>query len=196
MNFVRSSSKYAKFLIYIVVLVLLNIAGLTLYQRIDLTAGNLYSIADISKQVVSTLTEPLTINVFFTKNLPAPHNNTERYLHDLLAEYAASANRYFNYRFFDVSPAQNELSDITAENQALANSFGIRPIQIQVVEKDEVKFMKAYMGLVVINGDQIERLDTITSTDGLEYRLTMAMRKLNNKVSALLALTDNIQVDL
>lgn len=179
-----------------VVVVLLNTAGLTLFQRIDLTAGNLYSISEISEQVVSTLTEPLTINVFFTKNLPAPHNNTERYLHDLLSEYAASANRFFNYRFYDVSPAQNELSDITAENQALANSFGIRPIQIQVVEKDEVKFMKAYMGLVVIHGDQIERLGTITSTDGLEYQLTMAIRKLNNKVSALLALKDNIRIDL
>jgi len=196
MNFVSSSSKYTKFMTYIVVVVLLNIAGLTLFQRIDLTAGNLYSISEVSKQVVSTLTEPLTINVFFTKNLPAPHNNTERYIHDLMSEYAASANRYFNYRFYDVSPAQNELSDIKAENQALANSFGIRPIQIQVVEKDEVKFMKAYMGLVVIHGDQIERLDTITSTDGLEYRLTMAIRKLNNKVSALLALKDSIQVDL
>jgi len=196
MNFIHSSSKYTKFLTYVVVVVLLNITGLTLFQRIDLTAGNLYSISEISKQVVSTLTEPLTINVFFTKNLPAPHNNTERYLHDMLSEYAASANRNFNYRFYDVSPAQNELSDMTAENQALANSFGIRPIQIQVVEKDEVKFMKAYMGLVVIHGDQIERLDTITSTDGLEYRLTMAIRKLNNKVSALLALKDNIQVDL
>ena len=196
MNFVRSSQKYTKFLTYVAVVVLLNIAGLTLFKRFDLTAGNLYSISEISKQVVSTLTEPLTINVFFTKNLPAPHNNTERYLHDLLSEYATSANRYFNYRFYDVSPAQNELSDITAQNQALANSFGIRPIQIQVVDKDEVKFMKAYMGLVVIHGDQIERLDTITSTDGLEYRLTMAIRKLNNKVSALLALKDSIQVDL
>ncbi len=196
MNFVRLSSKYTKFLTYIVVVVLLNIAGLTLFQRFDLTAGNLYSISEVSKHVVSTLTEPLTINVFFTKNLPAPHNNTERYLHDLLSEYAGSANRYFNYRFYNVSPDQNELSDATADNQSLANSFGIRPIQIQVVDKDEVKFMKAYMGLVVIHGDQIERLDTITSTDGLEYRLTMAIRKLNNKVSALLALQDSIQVDL
>ncbi len=196
MKFVGSSSKYTKFLTYVVVVVLLNIAGLTLFHRIDLTGGKLYSISEVSKSVVATLTEPLTINVFFTKNLPAPHNNSERYLHDLLSEYAASANRHFNYRFFDVSPAQNELSDITAENQALANSFGIRPIQIQVVEKDEVKFMKAFMGLVIIHGDQIERLDTITSTDGLEYRLTMAIRKLNNKVSALLALKNSIQVDL
>jgi gliding motility-associatede transport system auxiliary component len=196
MKSVRASSKYTKFLAYVVVIVLLNIVGLTLFQRMDLTAGKLYSISDVSKLVVSTLTEPLTINVFFTKNLPAPHNNTERYLHDLLSEYAASANQHFNYRFHDVSPTQSDFSDELSDNQALAGSFGIRPIQIQVVEKDEVKFMKAYMGLVMIHGDQIERIATITTTDGLEYKLTMAIRKLNNKVSALLALKDDIQIDL
>jgi len=192
----HASSKYTKFITYAVVVVLLNAAGLTLFKRMDLTADKLYSISDASKTVVSTLNEPLTINVFFTKNLPAPHNSTERYLHDLLSEYAASANQNFNYRFYDVSPDQGDLSNETAENQTLATSFGIRPIQIQAIEKDEVKFQKAYMGLVLIHGDQVERIPTITTTDGLEYKLTMAMRKLNNKVSALLALEDRIHVDL
>jgi ABC-type uncharacterized transport system involved in gliding motility auxiliary subunit len=192
----HASSKYYKFITYAVVVVLLNAAGLTFFKRLDLTAGKLYSISDVSKTVVSTLKEPLTINVFFTKNLPAPHNNTERYLHDLLAEYAASANQNFNYRFYDVSPDQGDLNDETTQNQALATNFGIHPIQIQAIEKDEVTFQKAYMGLAMIHGDQIERIPTITATDGLEYKLTMAMRKLNNKVSALLALEDKIHVDL
>ncbi len=192
----HASSKYYKFITYAVVVVLLNAAGLTFFKRMDLTAGKLYSISDVSKTVVSTLKEPLTINVFFTKNLPAPHNSTERYLHDLLSEYAASANKNFNYRFYDVSPDQGDLNDETTQNQALATNFGIHPIQIQAIEKDEVTFQKAYMGLAMIHGDQIERIPTITTTDGLEYKLTMAMRKLNNKVSALLALEDKIHVDL
>ena len=192
----HASSKYYKFITYAVVVVLLNAAGLTFFKRMDLTAGKLYSISDVSKTVVSTLKEPLTINVFFTRNLPAPHNSTERYLHDLLAEYAAAANNNFNYRFYDVSPDQGDLNDETTQNQALATSFGIHPIQIQAIEKDEVTFQKAYMGLAIIHGDQVERIPTITATDGLEYKLTMAMRKLNNKVSALLALEDKIHVDL
>ena len=190
------SPKHIKFITYAVIVVLVNIAATTLYKRFDLTAGNFFSISDISKTVVGTLSEPLTINVFFTKNLPAPHNNTEQYLHDLLAEYALSANRHFNYRFYDVSPDLGDLSPKAMENQALANSYGIRPVQIQAVEKDEVKFQKAYMGLVIIHGDQIEKIPTIQSTDGLEYKLTTAIRKLNNKVSALLALEGRIQVTL
>ncbi|MGA9177730.1 MAG: Gldg family protein [Desulfobacterales bacterium] len=196
MGIQKRYSKYIKLSIYLVIVVLINVAGMTLFFRIDLTENNIYSISKASKEVVSTLSEPLTIDVFFTKNLPAPHNNTERYLHDLLEEYAIHANKYFNYKFYDVSPESEGINPSARENQNLANNYGIHPVQIQVYEEDEVKFKKAYMGLVLIHGDMIERIPTITSINGLEYKLTTAIQKLNNKISALLNLKDKIKVKL
>jgi ABC-2 type transport system permease protein len=189
-------AKYIKLIIYLVVIILINVVGMTLFFRIDLTSNGLYSISEASKEVVSTLSEPLTIDVFFTKNLPAPYNNTERYLHDLLEEYAIHANKYFNYRFYDVSPEARGINPSSQENQKLARNYGIHPVQIQAFEKDEVKFKKAYMGLVLIHGDMIEKIPTITSINGLEYKLTTAIQKLNNKISALLSLKDKIRVKL
>ena len=196
MGIQKRYAKYIKLCTYLVIIVLVNVAGMTLFFRIDLTENGIYSISEASKKVVSTLSEPLTINVFFTKNLPAPHNNTERYLHDLLEEYAIHANSYFNYKFYDVSPEAEGTNPLTRENQNLANNYGIHPVQIQVYEEDEVKFKKAYMGLVLIHGDMVERIPTITSVNGLEYKLTTAIQKLNNKISALLNLTDKIKVKL
>ncbi|MCP4723008.1 MAG: ABC transporter permease, partial [Desulfobacteraceae bacterium] len=92
-----SREHYFKFILYIAVIVLVNIVGLTLFLRADLTQNGIYSLSDASKEAVATLSEPLSINVFFSKDLPAPYNNTERYLKDLLVEYAASAGRHFNY---------------------------------------------------------------------------------------------------
>ena len=192
----KKSGKYLKFMIYLLVIVLVNVAGITLFFRMDLTKNKVYSISAASKKVVATLSEPLTINVFFTKDLPSPYNNTERYLHDLLAEYAIHADKFFNYRFFDVSPEEGETTDATKENQQLASNYGIHPIQIQAIEKDEVKFQKAYMGLVLIHGDLIERIPTITATEGLEYKLTTAIQKMNNKISALLSLPGKINIKL
>ncbi len=192
----KLAGSYLKFITYLIVIVLINLVGLTLFFRLDLTANQIYSISAASKQVVSTLSEPLTIKVFFTKDLPAPHNTTERYLHDLLEEYAVYANRYFNYRFFDVSAGAGDISEQEEKNQELARNYGIHPVQIQMIEKDEVKFQNAYMGLVLIHGDMIERIPTITSTDGLEYELTTAIQKLNNKISALLSLEDKIHIKL
>ena len=189
-------AKYVKFGIYLLVLVLLNIAGLTLFFRWDLTANRIYSLSKTSKEVVSNLKEPLTIKVFFTRNLPAPHNNTERYLHDLLEEYALHANRNFNYKFYNVSPQEGDVGQQASENQQQANDYGISPVQIQVIEEDEVKFKRAYMGLVLIHGDMVEQIPTITSIDGLEYKLTTAIQKLSNKTSAFLNLKGKIKVTL
>jgi len=47
-----------------------------LFARYDLTRSKIYSLSDVSRKVVSTLSEPLTINVFFSRNLPAPYNTT------------------------------------------------------------------------------------------------------------------------
>lgn len=188
--------KYVKLMIYFVVIVLINAAGITLFFRADLTENSVYSISDASRRVVATLSEPLTINVFFTRDLPAPYNGTERYLRDLLEEYAISANPYFNYRFYDVNPEEDGIGGKSSENQQLADNYGINPVQIQAIEQDAVKFKRAYMGLVMLHGDQVERIPTITTTEGLEYKITTAMQKLNNKVSALLNLDDKIHVDL
>ena len=177
--------------------VLVNIAGQTMKFRADLTHNRIYSLSDVSRKVVSTLSEPLTIKVFFTKDLPAPHNATEQYLRDLLQEYALYGNKYFNYSFYNVSPESEGISSSDSDdNRQMARDYGINPVQIQMIEKDEVKFKQAFMGLVVIHGDIIERIPTITSTDGLEYKLTTAIQKLNHKVSALLNLKGKIQVDL
>ncbi|MCK4767597.1 MAG: Gldg family protein, partial [Desulfobacula sp.] len=133
---------------------------------------------------------------FFSKDLPAPHNNTERFLRDLLEEYAAKGKKYFNYTFYNVTPEEGTLTGKTDENRDMAQDYGIQPIQIRIMENDEIKFKNAYMGLVIIHGDLIEKIEAITSTNGLEYRLTTAIQKMNNKVSALLQLDEKVTVTM
>ncbi len=188
--------KYFKFILYILVIVLINIAGVTLFLRMDLTRDGLYSLSPASIDVVETLSEPLSIKVFFSKNLPAPHNNTERYLRDLLEEYARRGDKYFNYTFYNVSAEEGTLTQKADENRDMAKSYGIQPVQIRIMENDEVKFKNAYMGVVIIHGDLIEKIEAVTATHGLEYKLTTAIQKMNKKVSALSQLDEKVSVSM
>jgi ABC-2 type transport system permease protein len=193
----KGKQKYYKFILYLVVLVLINLVSNTLFFRVDLTSNNLYSLSDASIEAVSTLKEPLTVNVFFTKNLPAPFNNIERYLHDLLAEYEAYSKNNLSYRFYNVSGGEEEIAgEEVEENRKLAHSYGIYPGNVQKVEQDEVKMQRAYMGMVLIHGDVMEKIPTIETTEGLEYKITSAIQKMNNKISALVALPEKIKVKL
>ncbi len=189
--------KYYKFILYLVVLVLINVVGRTLFFRVDLTANGLYSLSKASVNAVSTLKEPLTVNVFFTKNLPAPYNNVERYLKDMLAEYEANSNDQMSYRFYNVSAEEEGLGAGEVEkNRNLAQDYGIYPANVQAVDKDQIKMQRAYMGMVLIHGDIMEKIPVIDSTEGLEYKITSAIQKMNNKISALVNLPQKIKVYL
>ncbi len=188
--------KYFKFILYLIIIGLVNIVGITLFFRADLTKDKIYSLSQASQDVVATLSEPLSIKVFFSKDLPAPHNNTERYLRDLLEEYSAKGKKYFNYTFYDVTQEDGALSQKADESRDMAKDYGINPIQIRIMENDEVKFKNAYMGLVILHGDLMEKIEAITDTNGLEYKLTTAIQKMNNKVSALLRLNEKVNITM
>lgn len=191
------ASSGARILIYIVLLIVLNIAeNASSSFRFDLTENHIYSLSEISKQSVRQLVEPMTVKVFFSKNLPAPYNGIEQYIKDLLEEYSIYGGKKFNYQFYDLSTSNGEASEKLKKNEELADSYGISPVQIQVVEHDEVKFQKAYMGLVIICGDLVEKIPAITSTNGIEYRITSKIVKINNKINRFLSLKGNIKITL
>ncbi|HUV07745.1 MAG TPA: Gldg family protein [Spirochaetia bacterium] len=192
--------KGIRFLLYLIVVILLNLVLNTLFFRIDLTKNGTYSLSEISRKAVATLEEPLTIKAFFSSKLPPPYNNTEQILRDLLEEYALNANQFFNYSI--VSVDNTNLSEGgTSGSEARkfeeeARAYSIYPIQIQNIERDEVKLQTAYMGVVFIHGDLMETIPALTSTDNLEYRITGMINRLNNKISALLSLKEDITVKL
>ncbi|MDY6904346.1 MAG: Gldg family protein [Thermodesulfobacteriota bacterium] len=188
--------RYTKFIVYVVAVVLINLAGITLFFRADLTAHNKFSLSGASKDTLAEVAAPLTIKVFFTENLPAPYNATERYLHDLLEEYALYADKNFNYQFYNVTPREGDMSAAIAGNQELAKDYGIYPVQVQNIEADEVKFQKAYMGMVIVYGDMTETIDPIRSTDGMEYQITTAIGKLSRKISTFMNLQDPVTIRL
>lgn len=196
MNSRRHYSRYYRFAAWLVVVVLVNLAGRTLFRRADLTQSGVYSLSKASREAVGRLSEPLTINVFFTKNLPAPYNGIERYLHDLLAEYDVHSNRHFNYRFYDVSPEEGDIGEEARANQQLAQDYGIYPVQVQNIEQDEVKFQRAYMGMVFIHGDVVDKIPAVTSTDGLEFTITSKIETMSSKISTLVGMEEPVSVTM
>lgn len=192
----RVFGRYANLVLYIAIAILINLVGVSLFKslRVDLTEGGSFSLSRISKKAVRELAEPLTIRVFFSKNLPPPHSDTERYLRDLLNEYSIAGNSKFNYEFYDCTESKSESSEKIKKNIKAAQDYGIQPVQIQSVEKDEVKFIKAYMGIVIQKGDILERIPTVDSTRALEYKITTIIEQMNHKVSALLNLSGKVSV--
>ena len=179
--------KQSDFLLFIIALVLLNLVSARSFFRLDFTSPKSYSLSQASRQLVRTLEQPLSVKVFFSSNLPSPYNSTAQYIRDLLSEYAGAANKNFSWESFNMDDP---------ENQAMARDYRLNQVQIQEVKDNEVGFKNVWMGIALTYADRIETLDGITSSDGLEYKLTMKMAHMINAVSALAGLKGKAELTL
>lgn len=187
LNWLKSPS--SDFALFIILLILANVALHNSHLRFDITKQHTYSLSKASKEIVGTLTEPLSVNVFFSDNLPTTYSSVYQYVKDILIEYKGAANKNFSYTLFDMDKA---------ENQRIAQGYGLRQIQIQEVKNNEVGFKQVWMGLAIVYGDSIEVIDGITSESGFEYNLTTRIAKIISTTDALsgLGANDNITVTL
>jgi len=158
------------FLLIAAIIVIFNIAFRSLFFRVDLTKNNIYSLSNSSKQVIEKLDDRLVAKVFFSGDLPGQYANSRRFLQDLLEEYQAYSKGHFHFEF--INPDEDQ------EAQREARSYRIPPVQLQVVENDKLEVKKVFMGMVLIYNDQTEVLPVIRTTQGLEYDITSAIKKL------------------
>ena len=180
-------SSASDFVLFVLILVLANIAGRKAFLRFDLTSQGSYSISPASRNTVKTLTEPLSVKVFFSDNLNAPYSSVYQYIKDILVEYKSAANDNFSYEFVDMKKPDNE---------KLARTYGLNQIQIQELKNNEVGMKRVWMGIVLLYADRIEILDALTSTDGLEYRVTTTISNMVSTTSALAGLSGDVKLTL
>jgi len=192
----KNQSVKLNFILYIIVLVLVNLVSSTLFFRIDLTSNKKYSLSDASKTAVSSIEEPLTIKAFFSENLSGQYSNLRREMIDLMEEYSLAGNKNFNYQIYDINNDGTATDENGINLKELANNYSIFPIQIQTVENDEVKLQNVYMGVTLIHGNMMETIPSLAGINNLEYQITGNINKVSRKISALLSLEDNIYVDL
>ena len=167
----RAASESLFFLLIVGgILILLNV--LTAYfpsPRIDLTGNRLFSLAEGSRRLASSLEDRLEITAYFTENLPPPFNATERHVRDLLAEYAAASNGDIVVSF--VNPDDED-------KQQAARADGVQPVAHQKIEEDQVSVVEGYRGIVLTYLDGKKTIPVVQDTTGLEYTLTSAIKEL------------------
>ncbi len=152
------------------ILVAMNLIGLNVFGRLDLTDDQVYSLSDASIDLVESLDDPVTITAFFTADLPAPYSDNRRFLKDKLDDYRAYGGANVQYQFVD--PADDDAL------QQEAARYRIPPVQIQVYEADNIQLKNAYMGVAIQYAGEREVIPVFEDRASLEYDITSAIRRL------------------
>jgi len=170
-------------LLVVAILVVLNLVSTRFFARADLTDGDIYSLSPASRSVASNVDDPLIAKVYISPDLPANLITVRQYLLDLLGEYRAYGKG--NFQFTVVHPS-------TPEEEKEAQAYRISPFQANVYQQDKVELKRVYLGLVFIHADRQEPIPAITSTDGLEYKLTSAIRRVTRQSLGVIGVVDGV----
>lgn len=182
-NITKKQDRVITFILLLIIVVLVNAIVIEFSASFDLTRDKIYSLSDASKLTLKNLKEPMSVKFFITPNLPPPFSTYEQYIKDLLSGYKSASRGNFNYEIIDASKSSVE-----------ATEYGIAPSQISVLEKDQTQTKRAYFGLTILYGDTVETIPFISSTEGLEYRISTLIKKMIDKNDRLARLTNNLDV--
>jgi len=136
-----------------------------------MTSDHQFTLSNATKNILKSLDDPVTVTAYFSKNLPPDVQKTREDLRDMLEEYAGISGGMVEYRFIDPS------SDKDKEQEALQS--GIRPVMINVREKDEIKQQKSFLGATISLDDRKEIIPFIKPGAPLEYDLSTAIKKVS-----------------
>ena len=163
-------TSYIYIIITIVAFVLINLISMNWFFRFDLTDNKMYSLSNSSKSTIAKIDDPLSIDLYFSDDLPGQLQNNKRYVQDLLEEYAAYSN---NINFYFIPNDENFNSK--------AQNDGIQSQDIQVIENDEISFKTIFMGMKIRFDGKSEVIQLLGVNTGLEYMLTKSIKKLTDK---------------
>lgn len=165
------SGYYTTTALLVGIVIVINLLSYEYHLRLDLTEDRQYTLSKATENILTDLEEPVTVKAYFSKDLPPNISRTRQDFQDLLVEYSNEADGQLLYEF--INPNENE----SYEQEATQN--GIRPVVINVREKDQMKQQKAFLGASVQMGEKTEVIPFIQPGAAMEYALSTAIKKIS-----------------
>lgn len=96
-----------RLLLTLVMLVLLNYIGSTIFTRFDLTSEKRFTLSDATIDQVENLEDVITVHVYLDGDLPANYLRLRNAMKEMLDEFAAYSDNNIIYEFHNPSESEN-----------------------------------------------------------------------------------------
>jgi len=168
-----------------VALVVNSLLGDMRGSRLDLTEDRLFTLSESGQKILGGLAVPVQVKFYVTRQdkMPTGLKTLERDVTDKLRDYADASDGMLQFSVHD--PSDDE------EMQKLLQSKGVRPFQVQSVDKDEIGVKLIYSAITLAYKDKPEELLPQVlpqSLSTLEYELVSRVYRLTQEKRPLVAL--------
>ncbi len=143
--------------------VVLNLLGSHVRGRLDLTRGHLYTLAPGTRKILGNLNDLVQVKLFVSSDLPPEVQLQLRDVRDLLADLRSASDG--KLRVTELHPDQ----DTKARSEA--ESYGIEPVQFNVMGNNGFQVKRGYYGLAVLYAGKKKIIPVINHPEDLELDL-------------------------
>jgi len=168
-------------------------------------------VGHVECHALAGLEDPVTVTAYFTDELPPPYSSNARYVRDLLEEFRAASKGQLSFEFLDPM-SQETAEDRETKRETKRDIFGrvfreptsverelaqegIQPVEIRVIEDDQMQTKRAYMGIVIKHQEKKEVIPVVQDIRTLEYDLTTLVRKLTRPKTPVLGVVPDSSRD-
>jgi ABC-2 type transport system permease protein len=161
--------------VIIVLLILINLISQNKFTRLDMTASKFFSLSPATKKLLSKVDDKITVKLIFSKNLPMQFKSLTNQVKDILKDFST-----YSHGNIVVYEVPNDDSKKIADE---AKKYGIPPVRVNVLQKEKVEFIQAYLGVVFLYEDKKEILPVVSDEilKNLEYEIVSIIRRLTQE---------------
>lgn len=135
--------------------------------RLDLTKNRVNSLTSASKTLVKNIPEKVSIEVYYSDNLPSQYQVLKRDLFSLLRDYERAAGDKVEILYKSTN---------NQENKEAATINGIQSLNFQEFGVESLQFSQGYLGLNIVYGELSEAIPSILNTNNLEYEISSIIK--------------------
>jgi len=143
--------------------------------RADLSAENLFTLSDATKNTVRGLkeTQRITIQSFISPDVPGDYVETRRQLRGLLREFEISSGSAITWRDIEVEPFSEEAEQ--------ARALGIEPVRLQYERDGKREEAEVFLGAFIQSSTDELVIPFFGKGLPIEYELTRSLRTVSQE---------------
>jgi ABC-2 type transport system permease protein len=162
-------------LLFIVIIIVVNVLASSYKFRFDLTAEKRFSLSAPTKRLLRNLDSTVTIDVLLKGDFPSSFRKLQNSTRDMLAEMKEYGGKRLQFRF--INPLENSQDSVQSAVYDSLEQMGIMPYTLQVTgkaggEKSErvvfpaaiVKYNDKTIGIDLLAGKVAYKIDPISGT--------------------------------
>lgn len=151
--------------------IILNIFSYQYIYRADLTSNKTFSLSDATKNVIKNLENDVTIDLYYSNNVPTDFLAVRRDILDLMEEYETNS---------DGNVSVNIINPDSEDFRANATAAGIREVSYSEFAGDSLEIATSFLGAVVRDESDTKLLEFLPRISDLEYQVSSAIIDLSS----------------